>query len=210
MTNNNTFAASKYWRSRLKLIAVFSLFLGPLLVAFFWYYGLGALLLPQGKTNHSSLIEPLVVLKPFENSAVQNNLFEQERISLASFKHKWSIIHLLNDDCLEPCQKALYNTRQTWIALGKEAGRIQRYIIINDTVAANIIQQHHADILLLQPSAQGIEKQLRPIIEQHNIGKYDALLVDPLGNVMMMIPLELDPRLLLKDLKKLLKVSRIG
>ena len=38
----------------------------------------------------------------------------------------------------------------------------------------------------------------------------DALLVDPLGNVMMAIPLQLDPGKLLKDLKKLLKLSRIG
>ena len=41
-------------------------------------------------------------------------------------------------------------------------------------------------------------------------GTYDAVLIDPLGNLMMVVPLDLDPRLLLKDLKKLLKLSRIG
>jgi len=35
-------------------------------------------------------------------------------------------------------------------------------------------------------------------------------LVDPLGNLMMRFPPDLEPKSLLKDLKHLLKVSRIG
>ena len=204
------FGNTDLWRSRLKLICIFSLFLGPLLVAFFWYYGLGAILLPKGKSNHAPLINPVVTLTPFENSLFNHGRISSGRISLESLKHKWTIVHLLNSNCEAQCQKSLYNTRQTRIALGKDAARVQRYVVINDSVLANEIQQRHADVVLVNQSGEGLQKQLQRIIEQHNISSDDALLVDPVGNVMMVIPVDLDPRLLLKDLKKLLKVSRIG
>jgi len=39
----------------------------------------------------------------------------------------------------------------------------------------------------------------------------DAIyLIDPLGNIMMRFPSDLEPGKVLKDLKHLLKVSRIG
>lgn len=207
---STAFGNADLWRSRLKLIFIFSLFLGPLSVAFFWYYGLGAILLPKGKSNHARLINPVVTLTPFENSLVDHGRVSPGRISFESLKHKWTIVHLLNSKCAAQCQKSLYNTRQTRIALGKDADRVQRYVVINDSVLANEIQQRHADVVLVNQSGKGLQKQLQRIIEQHNIGSDDALLVDPVGNVMMVISVDLDPRLLLKDLKKLLKVSRIG
>lgn len=205
MNNNPTPEKHNLIRSRLKLVLIFSLFLGPLLGAFFWYYGLGATLFPKGKSNHAPLLSPLVTLAPF-----QNDLFEQGSISFESLKHIWTIVHLSETSCAQDCQKSLYNTRQTRLALGKNADRVQRYIIVTDPTLANQIQQNHADATLVKHTEKGIGKQLRQIIKQHNLSNDDALLIDPLGNVMMIIPATLPPKLLLKDLKKLLKVSRIG
>jgi hypothetical protein len=69
---------------------------------------------------------------------------------------------------------------------------------------------NHTDATVASDNDTGIEVQLKVIMESHPVGEYDALLVDPLGNVMMSVPLDQDPRLLVKDLKKLLKLSRIG
>ena len=218
-TVKNNVGSAALWRSRSKFIAILSLFLGPLLAAFFWYYGLGKVFLPQGHSNYAPLINPVITLTAFQNNrleqgpvvpkSIKPESIKPESFKLESLKHKWTIVHLLNSQCHAQCQQALYNTRQTRLALGKDAKRIQRYIVI-DEMPANEIRQHHADATLLKQSASGIDKQLRPIIKQYNMGQHDALLVDPLGNVMMVIPLSLAPRLLLKDLKKLLKLSRIG
>lgn len=206
--------STNLWRSRLKLIFIFFLFLGPLSIAFFWYYGLGAIFLPKGQSNHAPLINPVVTLTPFNNS-----LFDDGQVSLESLKRKWTIVHLLNSKCEAQCQESLYNTRQTRIALGKNADRVQRYVVVSDAVSADEIRQRHADAVLVKSTngqstneqpEEGLQKQLQGIIEQHNMGTDDALLIDPRGNVMMIIPAALDPRLLLKDMKKLLKVSRIG
>jgi hypothetical protein len=193
------------FQSRLKLVLIFSLFVGPLLVAFVWYYGLGAMLTPQGKANHAPLVSPVVTLVPFEN-----RLHDDGIITLETLRKKWTILHFVGSQCAAQCQKALYNTRQTRLALGKDAGRLQRYVVVDDPNLAKDIQQNHADAVLLRPSDKGLQSQLQQLIEPQQHGVNDGILIDPLGNAMMYVPEDLDPGLLLKDLKKLFKLSHIG
>jgi cytochrome oxidase Cu insertion factor (SCO1/SenC/PrrC family) len=191
--------------SRVKLVVIFSMFLGPLVVAFFWYYGLSASFIPSGKTNHAPLVSPLTTLTQFTNSSVDGEPFHIE-----SLKHRWTVIHTLPDVCGGRCEKALYNTRQTRLALGKDADRLQRVLLSGNRELLNRLAASHIDAVLLLTTEGGIQDQLAAVIRKQNSGPDDALLIDPLGNIMMVIPVELDPGLLLKDLKRLLKVSRIG
>ncbi len=199
-------------RGRLKLVIIFAAFLGPLLAAFVWYYGLGGAFATRGTTNHAPLISPVVALQPFANTDMDG-----ARFTLESLKHRWSVIHTLAARCDPPCEKSLYNTRQTRLALGRDINRMQRILLSPNRDLLRRIQAAHPDAILLpsdhqssHQSSGGIEIQLPALSNHHNIGAADALLVDPLGNLMMIIPADLDPALLLKDLKKLLKLSRIG
>lgn len=191
--------------SRGKLIAVSALFLGPLIAALVWYYGLNAGNAPLGEANHAPLITPPVPLEDFENP-----LHEGGSVSGAGLPRKWRIVHILGDGCGEACGKALYNTRQVRLAVGKDAGRVQRLIVAGSMQVAQEIAGNHPDAALLRPDANGIETRILPVKQRYGLGTHDAFLVDPQGNLMMAIPLDLDPRLLLKDLKNLLRLSRIG
>ncbi len=197
-------------RGRLKLFVIFAVFLGPLLAAFLWYYGFGAggVLAPRGSTNHASLISPVIALQAFSNP--DSDFGDGAPFTNESLKRRWSIIHPLTGRCGGECEKSIYNTRQTRLALGKDANRVQRILLSPNRTLLNRLKAGHPDAVRLLESADGLENQLAPILKQRNIGTNDALLVDPLGNLMMIIPANLDPGLLLKDLKHLLKVSRIG
>lgn len=70
--------------------------------------------------------------------------------------------------------------------------------------------ENHPHIRKVLRITEGMETQLAPIIDQYGLGQNDALLIDPLGNVMMSISEDLNPSDLLKDLKKLLRLSKIG
>jgi len=191
--------------SRIKLLLVFSLFLGPLLVAFLWYYGLGAAFSPKEKTNYSPLISPIVTMAPFSDQLRDGNTF-----TLDSMKHRWTIVHFNDMQCRDRCQKSLYNTRQTRIAVGKDANRIQRVLIApNENPAGKVIGEH-ADLLVISDPNSELLAQIRSISMRENSGPNDAIMIEPLGNAMMLIPVDLNPSLLLKDLKRLLKLSRIG
>ncbi len=191
--------------SRLKLVLVISVFLGPLLASFIWYYGLDASRAPAGQSNHAPLIQPAVPLEAFENMR-----YGQHPVNLESLKKFWTVVHLVKQPCGDTCRKSIYNTRQTRIAVGKDGNRIQRYLILQDRDLLDRLQSEHGDANFLIESDQGLENQIRSLFSKNGIGADDAILIDPLGNAMMVIPANLDPRLLLKDLKKLLKISRIG
>ena len=196
-------------RGRLKLVVIFAVFLGPLLAAFIWYYGFGGMSAPRGSTNHAPLISPVIALKPFSNTGTDGARFTAE-----SLKHHWHLIHPLAARCDGRCEKSLYNTRQVRLALGKDTGRIRRILLSPNRDLLNRLAAGHPDAVRLLESGDesqgGLESRLAPVIGSRALGENDALLVDPLGNLMMIIPAGLDPGLLLKDLKHLLKVSRIG
>jgi len=201
--------------SRVKLVLIILLFAGPLLFAFVSYYGNGLDFSFRGQSNNAPLVTPAVALDDFNNETLDG-----KGANLESMGRKWTIVHVVSGQCDDVCKQALYQTRQTRLAVGKDIKRIQRYIVVRNWDAAGNppdpnslvgqIQTNHPDALLLKASESGIENQVVAQLAALESGSYDAVLIDPLGNLMMVVPLELDPRLLLKDLKKLLKLSRIG
>lgn len=201
-------------RGRLKLAVIFAVFLGPLLAAFGWYYGLGGAAATRATTNHAPLISPPVALRAFSNPAAGDaggTPFDLGApFDLNALKRRWHVVHLLPDPCAASCRRALYNTRQARLALGRDAPRVRRILLGASRAQLAPLAADHPDSTRLLEAADGLENQLAPIRRRHNLGAADALLIDPLGNVMMAIPAALDPRDLLKDLKKLMKLSRIG
>ncbi|MGR3913234.1 MAG: hypothetical protein OD918_01705 [Gammaproteobacteria bacterium] len=193
--------------ARIKLVILFAAFLGPLLASFVWYYALDASRAPRARANHAPLVSPAIALTHFSNATADGAHFDR-----AMLLHKWNLLHMLPARCDSNCEKALYHTRQTRLALGRNAPRLRRILLSPSRALLDRLAAAHPDALRILQARHGggIEKQLAPIVQSHARGGNDALLIDPLGNVMMRIPAGIDPRLLLKDLKKLLRLSRVG
>jgi hypothetical protein len=102
-------------RGRRQLILLASLFFVPLLVAFWLYYG-SAGWRPAGGTNQGDLINPAVPLP-----AVSLARPDGTRTAADFLQGKWTIAYLGDGACDERCRKALYLSRQSWIALNKDA-----------------------------------------------------------------------------------------
>lgn len=179
------------------------IFLTPILVLFvstaFYYSGYT----PDGTVNKGTLLESPIELKDL-NLKVDSGPLQDE------FPGKWTIVQFVSGDCTEKCFKALYSSRQINIRLAKDSGRVVRYLISLDSTK------------LSQVSLLKIEKEY-PLLEQGLIEKNDLprevfnklqdspyLLIDPLGNGILLYDLNLPSGELLKDLKKLLQNSKIG
>lgn len=202
MTSDNTSSLKK---SRLKLIAVFTMFFGPLIAAVVWYYVFGAAYAPRSGTNNAPLVQPPVPLAAFANVRLDGS-----RIGLADLQGHWTVVHRLQQNCGAPCEAVLYNTRQTRLALGKDSVRIRRILLGQDVVQMESVAEQHPDMQLVLRVPGGLGSQVSTVAEANGASADDAVLVDPLGNVMMLIPAGLDPSKLLKDLKKLMKLSKVG
>ena len=129
---------------------------------------------------------------------------------------KWTLVYPLRGKCREACLENLYRMRQLRLAAGKNAGRVQRAVLVvhgdRNAVTAEQLQDFPGQLVLFPEgmdgdalrSLFGLSAGDRPFTEDR------LYLVDPLGNLMMGYAGTADPGGIIKDLARLLKYSRIG
>ncbi len=151
----------------------------------------------QGATNKGELLQPV----------------ESIGSLLVGQSPKWRVMYVMPAQCSTECENAIYAIQQVWMALGKESDRAQPAVFVgaeSDARARQILHDfEHVNAINLteQQSAALINSQ----INQH------IFLVDTQGNAMLRYPLfslrqdaVMGSRDILSDLRKLLKLSRIG
>jgi len=155
--------------------------------------------IPSGTTNNGQLIRPPVQL-------------DQLKLVGGLPQEKWLLVHAGLGDCDLACQEALYFSRQVHTALGKDTSRVERlYLNAGDEPGAEfteLLKNEHPRMLVFEVESEHL-RSLFPGIDQLLKGNV-VLLIDPNGNVMMSYPAERIGQPMLKDLKHLLRISKIG
>jgi hypothetical protein len=106
---------------------------------------------------------------------------------------KWTILYITSNNCDNECQQINHQLQQVQKALGKNRDRVTILLI-----KSNNTQMQKLKILLNQ--------QENPSFVMEN----KIYLIDPLGNLFMYYPEQVNPMNILKDLQHLLEVSQIG
>jgi len=197
-------------RNRLTLIAVLLVFLVPIFVAKVLYRSVSETG-PSSTSNQGVLVSPA---RPLGEVALVDP--DGVPIDARVLLGRWTLLHVESATCEEACRRNVYNTRQVRILLNKEMSRVQRLMIAPDgygTADVAWLRQNHPTLVL----ATGSREDLEGLFARLEVGEPPAgvsdhrtYLVDPHGNFMMWYPADQDPKGVLKDLQKLLKVSQIG
>lgn len=183
-------------RGRLQLLAVAAIFIGPLIAAFLLYYG--GIWKPAAQAVNGVLIDPPV---PLTTLSGPSN--EATRL----FRDVWSLLVVAPGNCSPACRDALYETRQLRRALGKDSQRVQRvWLVDGGTPDLEFLRAEHPQLLIIDGRKEGAGL-LAAIDTRAEVGIF---LIDPHGNLIMRFPPELGMRGMHTDIKRLLKVSRIG
>jgi cytochrome oxidase Cu insertion factor (SCO1/SenC/PrrC family) len=206
---NTPIADPQRRRGRRQLVLLASLFFVPLLVAFWLYYGDGTWR-PAGGTNQGDLVNPAVPLPEVSLARPDGT-----RTPADFLQGKWTIAYLGDGACDERCRKALYLSRQSWIALNKDMDRVQRvFLATGPDVDAGFLAAEHADLLV---ALVGADADSKVLLDQ--FPAYDGVaptaagrlyLIDPLGNLVLSYSAAAPDKALLADVKKLLRLSHIG
>jgi hypothetical protein len=175
--------------------ALSAVFVLPLLIAFWMYYGGGWI--PASRTNHGELLEPVRPLP-----------LERWREAAPLAEH-WALVYISPGRCEQRCRDALLVLRQTRLSLNQEMDRVVRVLIAGaDCCDREFLEQEHKGLIVLDADTEGARKAL-PVFPSDR--QADSIfLIDPLGNLVMRFDSRSDPKGLLTDLRKLLKLSHIG
>lgn len=194
--------------SRIKLVSIFAIFAVPLILASIYLQMIRSSGGSLGDTSRGQLIQPAVPLTEF-------NLQQQDgEFTVESVRGSWTLLYMPVGDCLEICKLNLYHMRQVRLALNHRMDRVQRAVLLESPGQLdNALREEHLGLMI----ATGTIDEQSALRNQINAAQAtmeplaDAIyLIDPLGNVMLRFAPDLPPKSMLKDLKHLLKVSRIG
>lgn len=187
------------------LLAVFTI---PIIVAWSAYFGGW---FQQGLTvNKGELVQPV-----FDYTALQPAVKDQP-IEFMTGAH-WRIIlpaksaACLENEAADGCLLSLYIMGQVHQRLGKEKDRVIRQLYIGDMAIADSLEASLSERFVDLEIARG------KAISEMNLSADYIYVADPLGNIMLRYPIIADKdAAFLKgndiyfDLKKLLRISRIG
>ena len=180
------------------LIAVFVV---PMLIAVVMYIFRDQLP-AMNSVAHGELISPAEPIHDIQIISSDNKVK-----TLQDMKGKWTYLVYSPNGCHLECEATLFKLRQTKAATGREASRIQSTILIDANQLDSAVALRNQTISvgklikLELESTPGVNKSLEPGA---------IYLLDPLGNMMMQYDHTATSKGLLKDIKKLLKLSNIG
>ncbi len=194
---------------RLALVAILLIFSSPILVSW-WLLNYTDFSRDEAPASHGKLIVPP---RPLQDTVLTSLSDPSSRQHLHG---KWSLVYLQAGTCRKHCLDNLYKMRQLRLASGEYAPRIQRVLVIVGTDTAPLSEdqkQFFAGQLLLraEESAQLSSLKIFGLSDDDNpLAQRRLYLVDPLGNLMMSYAPDTEPSGIIKDLKRLLRYSRIG
>lgn len=176
---------SKVTKGRLMLIALVCTFALPAVIAKViltqgWYQ--------SGVTNRGVLVEPYTTLELLgQESPLEEN--------------RWQLAYVLPNECTEQCRQQLYLLQQSHVALGKYQERVVP--VLWQTELSGTVD---VSMTTMQMN-QSVTAKVKP---------GQMLIVDPLGQLVMSYSPKPNEDLvsfnkgMLADLRKLLKLSRVG
>jgi hypothetical protein len=197
--------------------ALASLFLLPLALSFYVYYATDWR--PAKRVNHGALISPARPLPAVRLPQIRISDADPESVSRvgagpstngkSQLHSSWSMVYIGAGNCDEPCRQALYVMRQTRLALNNDMSRVERIFLTTGSCCAREFLAHeHRGLVVLDASGSDGARLLSTFPADGR--PYSLFIVDPLGNLMMSYDSRQNPKGLLEDLRKLLRLSHIG
>jgi len=160
--------------------------------------------------NHGVLIQAPMQIATLPLLNNDEKLYDKEELY-----GKWELFYVLPHNCNKFCQRNLVKMRQVNLALGKNVNRLSRIVVSFKEKSNSLL---HSILTSPQFGAKHLvisKKKIMPLLlqlpkNQRAFENGAIFIVDPVGNFVSAYPPEINPKSLLKDLERLMKVSTLG
>ncbi len=171
---------------RIKLLLLISLFAAPALAAWVVHQ----VWQPGAAASYGELLQPATPRFIGLTDAAG------QPADLAALRGRWVLLTVVNGDCATDCHQQLHLARQVRLSQGRERERVVQAALIQ----ADSVMPVDVALTYRVPSA-ALADWPDPV---------RTYIVDPLGRVMLRFPVAAEGKGMLRDLRQLLKASKIG
>lgn len=192
----STAKSSAKTQGRSPLVLILALFMLPLVLG-------GALHLygwhPSSAGNHGEILSPPRPLPALTDG-------QGRPLDKAQFDGHWSLVVAGAGPCEAACRQWILTTRQVHVALYKQMSRVER-TWLSDQPAPDA-----APLLALQPDLHTAVARSEAARAAFDLGQagHRVYIVDPMGQIILRYAPDADPRGLLKDMERLLRLAWAG
>jgi cytochrome oxidase Cu insertion factor (SCO1/SenC/PrrC family) len=193
--------------SKRSFIIIVVAFIAPIILGSLVYMNKERLGMGSKTVNYGTLIHPA---RPTEIL----DLLQGDKPADAKtvLQGKWTLLQIAPTKCDTLCQEHLLLIKRVRTLMNEHMRRIRTVLVTNNGEAdSTAMQKSYPDLILTHTNTE--KSKFIAQFKQTNIetGSTTLYLIDPLGNLMMLYPqAEPNVKRILKDLKRLLKYSRLG
>lgn len=167
--------------NKVKFLLIVSVFILPFIFAKYFFDTNATS--SRGTTNHGAFLT--------KDVNIQN---------LSDDNH-WILLQVIDSECSSVCKDNMHMLRQINTALGKDMDRVKRYVIYENTLKNLVDLNNYPKVIVLENN-KNIYNTLTKMDER-------IFVADPFGKIILGYKNDFVAKGLLKDIKKLLKFSKI-
>lgn len=191
--------------SKRSFIILTASFLVPILLGTLVYIYRDNLGIGSKTVNYGTLITPARPTEPLDLQQGDKAANAKEVL-----QGKWTLLQIAPTECSQLCQDHLLLMKRIRTLMNEHMRRVRTVLVTHNGQADHTaMKEKYPDLVLTHTNsaASTFIKQFEP----HDMRSAAIYLLDPLGNLMMVYPqADPDAKKILKDLKRLLKYSRLG
>jgi cytochrome oxidase Cu insertion factor (SCO1/SenC/PrrC family) len=173
---------------------------GPALLAALAYFGAGDWLRDTSRP-HGELIASEVAIPPMALATPDGSETRPDW-----HRYRWSLLYARSSVCDQLCIVELDRLARVRVALGRDYERVQLALLLADPVPALDTQPGLIVARLDSTAGRAFASLLGP----DRIRDGRVFIVDPNGHLVTTYPAGVEPKAIHADLKRLLRVSKIG
>ena len=189
-------------KNRWTIMGLFIVFAAPMVIAYSgWSFGWFD---NVGSSNNGELLQPVITLQQ-SSLEIENNPLTLEHLN----EHWWLVYVTEDASCGPKCQINVYMLNKSRTAQAKEMSRVEKFVVVlrkeMTEESRSYLNSHFSKNTFLTSS------------DQSKVTPGNIYLMDPHGNIMLRYDAVMDEKqaistggMIIKDLKKLLKISQIG
>ena len=126
---------------------------------------------------------------------------------MQELQKKWTLVFFNENDCDKTCQEKLYKLRQIRLAIGKDREKVERLLIANKSLDWSNFEEDYLDQKIIDVNSDSYQTLNQVFSEYQGYSKNAIYLVDAYGSLIMKYPKDTEPKGIIKDIERLIRVA---